>query len=158
MSGERIPWAGRLVRRPPKLLLDINIVLDVILEREEFLEESGMILSLVEYREAEGYVASHTITTAHYLTAKSRDRQTANISISALLGIVQVVPLESADFHQAFQFPMNDYEDAVQVAAALKIGADCLVTRNTRDFKSLPDEMLRVRSPAEVLAIFSSNR
>ena len=154
MSGDTDPSRGETAA--PKLLLDINVVLDVLLQREAFFEDPATILTMVESRQVMGYVASHAITTAYYLTEKARDRRTATISISALLGIVHVVPLETADFHQAFQFPMSDYEDAVQVAAALKIGADYLVTRNTRDFKALGDEILRVRSPAEVVAVLSA--
>ncbi len=30
---------------------------------------------------------------------------------------------------------MKDYEDAVMVQTALRIGADCIVTRNLKDYK-----------------------
>lgn len=150
-------WSSREYP-PPRLLIDINVILDVVLERPEHLHDSAMVLSAVEYREAAGFVASHTITTAHYLIEKARDRRTASLSMAALLGIVEVVPLESTDFQQVFLLPIDDYEDAVQFAAALKIGADYLVTRNLRDYRFLPDENPRVRAPAEILAILSASR
>ena len=106
-----------------RLLIDINVVLDVMLEREGMFEESALVLIAVESGRAAGFIASHTIPTTFYLTEKARDRQTASLAVSALLGIVEVVPLEGTDFQQAFLLSMGDFEDAIQVPAALKIGA-----------------------------------
>jgi hypothetical protein len=50
---------------------------------------------------------------------------------------------------------LADYEDAVQVAACLTVGAHFLVTRNPRDFKSAP---VVTRSAGEVLALLASAR
>lgn len=140
----------------PRLLIDINIVLDVILEREGLFEESASVLSAIESGRAAGFIASHTIPTTFYLTEKARDRQAASLAVTALLGIVEVVPLEGTDFQQAFLLPMGDFEDAIQVAAALKIGADYFVTRNLRDYRRIPDEMIRIRPPGEILALLDA--
>ena len=50
-----------------KILLDLNVVLDVLLEREEWVEEAAHLLAAAERRQLEAYVAGHTITTAHYI-------------------------------------------------------------------------------------------
>jgi len=121
-----------------KLLLDINVILDVVLGREPWLNEASRLLSALEDREAEGYVAAHTITTIHYIVAD-------------VLRVVRVVPITSADFQQALVLGISDFEDAVQAVAALQIGADYLITRNTKDFKASPVE---VRTPGEALAMF----
>lgn len=47
----------------------------------------------------------------------------------------------------ALGFP--DFEDAVQAAGAVKVNADCIVTRNTRDFKKSP---IACEPPGAVLA------
>ncbi len=39
---------------------------------------------------------------------------------------------------QALLIPMRDFEDALQVAAALTGGAEVIVTRNRRDFARSP--------------------
>jgi predicted nucleic acid-binding protein len=46
--------------------------------------------------------------------------------------------------------PRREIEDAVQAASALKIGADYLVTRNEKDFRSAP---VPTAAPATVLAL-----
>lgn len=133
-----------------KLLLDINILLDLFLQRQPWEAEAAILLSAVENGRAEGYVAGHTITTVHYVVARARDRHVAAIAVSDLLRIVQIVPVDSSDFHQALVLGLGDFEDAVQVAAGLKIGADFVVTRDEKHFRGSP---LPPRSPGEIMAL-----
>jgi predicted nucleic acid-binding protein len=137
-----------------KLLLDINVVLDVILARAPWVVEAAALLSAIEKERAEGYVAGHTITTVYYIVAKAKDRQAAATAVTDLLRIVQVVPLSDADFQQALVLGLVDYEDAVQAAAALEIGADYLITRNEQDFRGIP---VPIRSAGEVLPLIESD-
>ncbi len=55
-----------------------------------------------------------------------------------LLRIFTVVAAENAVLHQALALGFPDFEDAVQTACAVKVNADFIVTRNTRDFKKSP--------------------
>ena len=111
-----------------KLLLDINVLLDVLLHREPWAESAAHLLTTIERGKASGFVAGHTLTTIHYIVSRARNRQSAAAAISDLLRFLDVVPLEKVDFSQALVLPIDDFEDAVQGAAALKIGADYVVT------------------------------
>ncbi|MGI8497903.1 MAG: PIN domain-containing protein [Gemmatimonadaceae bacterium] len=133
-----------------RLLLDTNVVLDVILGRAPWAAEAPALLSAVEAGRVEGFVAGHAVTTVHYIVAKVSGRQTAATAVSDLLRIVGVVPMEAADFHHALVLGLTDYEDAVQAAACLKVGANFLVTRNAKDYRGAP---VAPRSAAEVLAL-----
>jgi predicted nucleic acid-binding protein len=133
-----------------RLLLDINIVLDVVLARAPWAGEAAQLLSGAEQGHLEGHIAGHTVTTVFYIVAKEKGRQTAKTAVSDLLRILHVVPLGDADFQQALVLGLGDYEDAVQAAAALKIGADYLVTRNARDFRGIPTP---IRTAGEILAL-----
>ena len=133
-----------------KLLIDINIVLDIALGRQPWAGDAALLLAEIVSGRAEGLVAGHTITTIHYIVAKEKGRQTAAAAISDLLRIVIVVPLETADFQQALVLGLNDFEDAVHATAAMKVGADYVVTRNGKDFRAAPVE---ARTPAEILAL-----
>jgi predicted nucleic acid-binding protein len=57
-----------------KVLLDINILLDVVLEREPWHPAAARLLSAVHEGHVLGFVASHTIPTIHYIVEKARDR------------------------------------------------------------------------------------
>jgi predicted nucleic acid-binding protein len=133
-----------------KLLLDINIVLDVVLEREPWAAEAAVLLSHLERGEAEGFVASHTITTLYYIVRKEKDRRAAATAVTDLLRIVRVVPLADADYQQAIALGLDDFEDAVQAAAALNIGAEFLISRNADDFA---DIAVPIRTAGEILGL-----
>lgn len=133
-----------------KLLVDVNVVLDLMLERQPWAADAAALLNAVDLGRATGFVAGHTITTAYYIVARDQNRQAAATAVTDLLRIVEVVPVEAADFHQALVMGMSDFEDAVQAAAALKVGADYVVTRNGRDFRGAP---VAPRTPAEALAL-----
>jgi predicted nucleic acid-binding protein len=135
-----------------KLLVDTNVLLDVILERIGLKDDSAKVLDAIEDGRAEGFVASHAVTTIHYITAHANGRAAAATAIADVLQLCKVVPLGEADFHRALALGLRDFEDAVQVAAALHIGADYLVSRNERDFKGAP---VTVRSPATVSLLLS---
>ena len=120
-----------------KLLLDINVLLDVLLLRNPWAEPAAHLLSRIERGEATGYVADHTLTTVHYVVSRARDRQSAGAAVTDLLRFLEVVPIEKVDFNQALVLPIDDFEDAVQAAAALKIGVDYVVTRDEKGFRAL---------------------
>jgi predicted nucleic acid-binding protein len=133
-----------------RLLLDINIVLDVVLARRPWVAEAAPLLSRVEEGRAQAYVAGHTVTTVHYIVAKEKGRQTAAQAVSDLLRLVHVVPMDDADFQRALVLGPGDFEDAVQTAAALKIGADYLVIRNARDFQGIS---IPIRTAGEIIPL-----
>ena len=120
-----------------KLLLDINVLLDVLLQRDPWAEPAAELLTRIERGEAEGFIAGHTLTTIHYVVLRARDRQLAAAAVTDLLRFMEVIPIEKVDFNQALVLPMEDFEDAVQAAAALKIGADYIVTRDEKGFGGL---------------------
>jgi predicted nucleic acid-binding protein len=136
-----------------KLLLDINVVLDVMLNRQPWAAEAARLLAAVERGVAAGYVAGHTITTAHYVVAKTHGQAAAASAVSDLLRIVDVVAVDRTDFLHALSLGWKDFEDAVQAGSALKIGADFIVTRNEKDFAGAPIPPTR---PGAVLSLLSS--
>jgi predicted nucleic acid-binding protein len=133
----------------PILLVDTNVVLDVLLARAPWDAETALLLDAIAHGRAVGYVAGHTLTTIHYVVERAKNRTAAVTAVGDLLLLVDVVPLDAADFQRALALGLRDYEDAVQVAACLRVGADFLVTRNPRDFKGAP---VATRSAGEVLA------
>lgn len=131
-----------------KLLVDINVILDVVLAREPWAADSARLLAAIERREHEGWVAAHTVTTVHYLVARARDRKAAALAVADLLDIVGVVEVGAEELRRALLLDLPDFEDAVQAACAQQLGADALVTRDATGFEG-PD--LLVLSPGAAL-------
>ncbi|HET7585108.1 MAG TPA: PIN domain-containing protein [Gemmatimonadaceae bacterium] len=138
---------------PAAVLLDINVLLDVILDRAPWADDATLLLDLIAAGRVRGFVSGHSLTTVHYIVAREKDRTRAGSAVSDLLDILEVVPLRAADFQRALALGLRDFEDAVQVAACLQAGADALVTRNARDFQGAP---VTIRSAGEVVALIAS--
>src|SRR5512132_996938 len=97
----------------PKLLVDTNIILDVVLDRKTWLRDSAAILHAISIGRAHGFVAGHALTTIYYLHTKTNGRASAASAIGDVLEICDVVPLSSRDFQRALALGLNDFEDAV---------------------------------------------
>ncbi len=134
------------------VLIDTNVMLDVIFSREPWGAEAAQLLDAVAAGRVEGHVASHTITTLYYLVERGRGRGSARTAVADVLSFLNVVPLGADDFLRALSFDLRDYEDASQVAAALRVGAAYVVTRNPKDFKGAA---VPPRSAGEVLALLA---
>ncbi len=134
----------------PVILFDLNIILDVLQERAEFYELSARSLAAAETGRVQGWLAAHSLTTLFYLVAKDQSPDQARVTITSLLQFLKIAPVDQVTIEQALTLPYPDFEDAVQMAAALRVRANYLVTRNVKDFQPAP---LKVLQPAELLAI-----
>ena len=75
------------------VLFDTNIVLDVLLDRQPFSEPAVSLMSKVENAQFNGYLCATTLTTLHYLLAKSLDRDKAIQSICSLISLFAIAPV-----------------------------------------------------------------
>ncbi len=135
-----------------RVLLDINVVIDVLTNRPPFADDAAALLALVERKEVEGLIAAHTVTTLHYLLSKHLGKAQARRILSDLLHILRVVSVDEDRLRHALALNWPDFEDAVQAACADTADADCLITRDKKGFKKAPVKTL---TPAEFLALLS---
>jgi predicted nucleic acid-binding protein len=91
---------------------------------------------MVESGRIEGWLCATTVTTLHYLIRKSVGARNALDSISLLLSLFEIAPVNKTVLESALRLPFNDFEDAVLHEAARYSNADVIVTRNTSDFKN----------------------
>lgn len=119
-----------------RLLLDINVLLDVPLQRPGA-AASARLLAMCG-RQHEGWLAWHSVATLAYLIERQQSAIACRDFIRGLLGWADVAQTGRSDALAALDLPMVDLEDALQVAAAMACGAQFIVTRNERDFKASP--------------------
>lgn len=135
---------------PLTVLIDLNVVLDVVQCRKPFYAASAALLASAEKGRIRGLVAAHSFTTLFYLVQKSSSAQEARAAITRLMQFLAVAPVDGNTVDQALHLPYSDFEDAVQMAAALQARADYLVSRNLKDYQP---ELVPVVAPAELLAL-----
>ena len=133
-----------------RVLLDLNVILDTLQRRETHFLNSARVLAYAETGQIDGFVAAHSWTTLFYLYAKDQSTNQAHVKLTELLQFLSVATVDQNIIEQSLNLPYQDFEDAVQMMAAVQAGADFLVTRNIRDFKEGP---LPVLQPSELLAL-----
>jgi predicted nucleic acid-binding protein len=119
-----------------RLLIDINVLLDVALQRPGA-PASARLLALCG-RQHEGWLAWHSVATLAYLIERQQSVISGHDFIRSMLVWADVAKTGRPDALAALELPMRDFEDALQVAAAMACGAQFIVTRNERDFKTSP--------------------
>lgn len=136
-----------------RVLVDLDVIIDVLQNRQPFYEDSAGILDAVARQEVMGWLAAHSITTLFYVISRTRNRETAVQAVTSLLASFSVAKVDDAVIRESLSLGWNDFEDAVQMASAGAEGVDYLITRNLKDFQSGP---VPVVQPAALLALLES--
>ena len=136
------------------VLFDTNVVLDVLLEREPFVDASAKLFALVDNGRIRGSVCATTVTTVFYIAAKDFGQRRARDQVHGLLGLFEVAPVDRDVLDGALDIDFSDYEDAVLHEAARASGATAIVTRNRRDFAN---SAIPALDPQEMLAAIAAS-
>ena len=136
-----------------KILVDTNVVLDVLLDRDPFAANSSKVVDLVDTKKVRGYLAATSVTTLHYLADKALGKKKAKMAIDTCLRIFDVAQVDHRVLVSAHQSEFPDFEDAVIHEAGIAQRVDVIVTRNPKHFKN---SVLTIQTPDEFLAAFSS--
>jgi predicted nucleic acid-binding protein len=135
--------------------IDSDIILDVATGRQPFLDNSAMVLSIIEGGLVAGMVSSNIITNVFYILRKLSSGEKAKKFLRSFLEYVTVIPVDHRTVMDALNSDISDFEDAVQHFAALSNNCDCIVTRNIDDYKTAK---LNVYSPVDFLQFFQASR
>lgn len=131
------------------LLIDANIILDVLLNRPDFVKDSAMIWKLCETEQMKGYVSTLTFANLVYIMRKQLDPEKIEDIFHKLNLIFEFADFSVSDLTHAAELNWKDFEDAVQSVTAERIHADYIITRNVRDFSK---SRVMAFTPSELLA------
>ena len=135
-----------------RVIIDTNVVLDVLLEREPFAKAAVNVFCLVEESRIEAFLCATTITTIDYLLIQSLPASKARNALRKLISLFEIATVNRPVIERALVSKIRDFEDAVLEEAGQMAGVDGVVTRNTKDFKGC---VLKVFEPKEFLAQFN---
>jgi len=122
-----------------KVLIDVNVVIDVLERRPAFFDDSYAVLRMIAEGKMDGFIAAGSIADIYYILR--RGGLTADQARTMLAQLIQVIPLcdtTAVDVNDALISGMPDLEDAVLAACAKRIGADAIITRDQHDFTASP--------------------
>jgi len=132
-----------------KILLDTNVVLDLLLQREPFSNEAVTIFSLVESKKFDAYLCATTITTIYYLVSKNLKKSQADKVIEDLLQLFKIAEVNKEVLLSSLQNNGKDFEDSVLYTSAKFSSVDIIITR---DKKGFTQSSVLVQNPKEFLA------
>lgn len=136
----------------PRALVDLNIVLDFLQRRQSHYQISATLLDTIAREAAIGLLAAHSITTLFYLINLHQSHQVTTSTLNQLLNTFSVATINEQVIRDALALNWKDFEDAVQMAAAVNASADYLVTRNQKNFEL---ELIPVLQPGAFLSLLT---
>lgn len=119
-----------------RVLIDTNIIMDVLADREGFSDSASRVFKLCEVGKIEGIIYALSIANIAYIMRKELNQSQIEEVISKLSSIFTVVDMKGDDLKKAAALPMDDFEDALQSVCASRLKADFIVTRNLKDFRN----------------------
>lgn len=117
-----------------RVLIDTNVVLDFLQEREPFVENAARLFERIDAGEIEGFIAATTITNIYYIVRRAAGRAVAQDAITQVLSDLNICTVDLEVLEQALALNFEDFEDAVQYACAVVYSADAIVTRDAAGF------------------------
>ena len=102
--------------------MDTDVLIDVALGRDPHRGPAGKLLDRLERRDGEGFLAWHSASNFYYLVSPRRGKQDAKSFLLDLTRFVDVAPVSTESLRQAATLGLRDFEDAMQVAAAIACG------------------------------------
>lgn len=130
------------------LLIDANIILDVLMNRIDFVEDSSIIWKLCETDQVKGYVSTLTYANMMYIMRKQMNPNQINEVFQKLNLIFEFADFSSSVLDKAVNMKWSDFEDAIQSATAEYVHADYIITRNIKDFSK---SKIMALTPKELL-------
>lgn len=130
-----------------RVLIDTNVVLDFLQERELFVENAARLFERIDTGEIEGFIAATTIINIYYIVRKAAGRVVAQDAITQILSDINICAVNLEILEQALALNFQDFEDAVQYACAVVHNVDAIVTRDPAGFINaeipvvLPEEL-----------------
>jgi predicted nucleic acid-binding protein len=134
-----------------KIMLDIDVVLDLLLARQPFAVEAKKLMQKAIRDEIEVYVTTSSINTLVYIMEKTIGFVKTRGIITNFLQIAKGIDIGMSDIQKAFtNLAITDTEDAILMQGAIKGDMDLILTRDNA-FSQIEGQKVRVTTPSEYL-------
>ena len=123
-----------------RVLLDTNVIVDVLQQREPWFEAGKEIFLAAARNDLTGCVTAKEIADLHFFSRKQFTGQEnidekAREIVAKLLSLFEVIDMLALDCRNAMAIQNHDYEDAIMIASAVRENVDYIITRNPDHFE-----------------------
>lgn len=118
-----------------KILIDTNVLLDYLLEREPYFEDAKKVIFSCTDGNVQGCIAAHSISNMFFILRKDYSAKERREILLNLCKIFDVEGIDKAKLISGLENEdFSDFEDCLQMECAKAYGADYIVTRNVADY------------------------
>lgn len=118
-----------------KVYVDANILIDLVCSRDEFLADAQMLFSLGYAKKIRLALSALSFVNTVYISRKYKfSLQEIEESLLSIASFTEIIDLKGDVVTWALSCDWRDYEDATQFKSAIFADADCIVTRNKKDY------------------------
>ncbi len=139
--------ADRPTSEPLRVLLDTNVVLDRILQRQPWFDQAADLWQARTTGLLVAYLAASTLTDIFYIGRRIVGGADALAGVDACLREFGIVAVTREVLLAARALSGPDFEDDVQMACAQTVGLQLIVTRDVAGFAMSP---IRAIEPGEI--------
>jgi len=119
-----------------KVLVDLNIILDVLLDRDPFAREAEWLWTMAESGAIKAYISGTSVTNLSYILQRALGTKKAKKVLEDVLKVFRVAKVDQTVITEAIRLSYRDFEDAVQEASARHEKLEAIISRNKKDFRS----------------------
>ena len=132
-----------------KLFIDSDVLLDLLLDREPFSEDTAILIEKSIESQVKLFTSILSIANMHYIIGRLETKNRADSKIEKVLKIISIENSGQAVIDKASKSKFKDFEDSIQNFCAVEASHEILITRNTKDYK---ESELSIFTPKEYLA------
>jgi len=119
-------------------LLDTNVVLDLLMNRPPWAADAAVIWEAHRQQQIRAWIAAFTVPTIYYIARKLAGIPAARAAVHGCVTTLDIVPTDQAALLAAHALAGSDFEDDLQIACAVRVGVDAIVTRDPKGFAASP--------------------
>jgi len=139
------------------IFIDTDVILDIVLGRAEFYDDSSSIFEKFEKSEVVLFTSPSVIINAQYVGQRQTSKNKCRATIEYLLNYFIILEADMSIIKHAYHSKFSDIEDAIQYYTATKNKViDYFITRNSKGFKSA-ENILPVLTPFQFLKLYNKN-
>jgi predicted nucleic acid-binding protein len=142
------PDAGQAKTALPRVvrvLLDTNVLLDWLLDRQPWADEAAPLWQARDTRRVMVYLPASVLTDIYYIARRQVGLDKALAAVDQTL-TMEIIAVDKSTVLHARTLPGKDFEDNIIIASAEKERLDAIITRNPADFQR---SSITVMTPAD---------
>lgn len=120
-----------------RVLIDSDVILDSLFNREPFAEYSTTVLSMCESKKIYGFLTPLIYSNIYYLLRQNAKHDKVIEKLKQLFQITDVLQMNRTVVENTLNSGFQDFEDSLQNFSAINNGKiDLILTRNLKDYKN----------------------